>query len=363
MSKQYPGGIITKNPTAPTTSSASGIWTAEQAQSYSKQGIWPRVASAPTIGTATAGSSSCASITFSAPSCVGAGGLTYKVISTPGCVQNTGASSPIVVSGLTNGSSYTFKAYGVTPGGTGPASAASNSITAVTAGSQSFISTGSYTWVAPTGVTSVSVVAVGAGSCSGGALVYGNNITVIPGNSYPVVVGAGNCSSNRASKFDTTVLIANGGGSGGNATSSGSGKSGGGNGGANAGVSGGGGAGGYTGQGGNSRNYNSGLAGAGGGGGGGGGYCGAVPQFGGGGGGVGILGQGCSGAGGYNPGGGGGGGSGGAAGQTGFCCSGGGGGAYGGGQGYNGSYGANGAVRIIWPGTTRSFPSTNTSSP
>jgi hypothetical protein len=41
------------------------------------------------------------------------------------------------------------------------------------------------------------------------------------------------------------------------------------------------------------------------------------------------------------------------------------GGAYGGGGGYNdnlvtGGAGAVGAVRIIWPGTTRSFPSTNT---
>jgi hypothetical protein len=35
------------------------------------------------------------------------------------------------------------------------------------------------------------------------------------------------------------------------------------------------------------------------------------------------------------------------------------GGAYGGGRGSGGS-GAVGAVRIIWPGTTRSFPSTNT---
>jgi hypothetical protein len=39
--KQFPGGIITKNPTAPTTSSAPGIWTLDQATNYIKQGIWP----------------------------------------------------------------------------------------------------------------------------------------------------------------------------------------------------------------------------------------------------------------------------------------------------------------------------------
>ena len=43
--KQYPGGIITKNPTAPTgpyqDGAASGIWTLDQAMNYTKQGIWP----------------------------------------------------------------------------------------------------------------------------------------------------------------------------------------------------------------------------------------------------------------------------------------------------------------------------------
>ena len=39
--KQFPGGIITKNPTAPTTSSAPGIWTLNEVTNYIKQGIWP----------------------------------------------------------------------------------------------------------------------------------------------------------------------------------------------------------------------------------------------------------------------------------------------------------------------------------
>ena len=161
--KQFPGGIVTKNPTAPTNASAQGIWTLDQAQNYTKQGIWPRSPSAPTIGTATAGTSGCASVTFTAPSCVGNGSLTYRVTSTPGCFTNTGASSPVVVPGLTSGTSYTFNAFGITPGGTGPASAASNSITAVNASSQSYVTAGSFSWVAPAGVTSVSVVAVGGG--------------------------------------------------------------------------------------------------------------------------------------------------------------------------------------------------------
>jgi hypothetical protein len=87
------------------------------------------------------------------------------------------------------------------------------------------------------------------------------------------------------------------------------------------------------------------------------------------------LGQGSNGSGGSSgsPGSGGGAGSGGAAGTAGSGSTGGNGGAYGGGgawfgatwsgccviDGTNGTP-AVGAVRIIWPGTTRSFPSTNT---
>ena len=41
MSKQYPGGFITKNFTAPTTSSAPGMWTLDQALYYTQQGTWP----------------------------------------------------------------------------------------------------------------------------------------------------------------------------------------------------------------------------------------------------------------------------------------------------------------------------------
>ena len=41
MSDRYPGGIIVANPTAPTSSSAPGIWTVEQAAYYKAQGLWP----------------------------------------------------------------------------------------------------------------------------------------------------------------------------------------------------------------------------------------------------------------------------------------------------------------------------------
>jgi hypothetical protein len=73
----------------------------------------------------------------------------------------------------------------------------------VPVGQQIFTTPGSSTWVAPPGVTSVSVVCVGGGGASGnganyfgaggagGGLAYKNNITVVPGTPYTVTVGAG----------------------------------------------------------------------------------------------------------------------------------------------------------------------------
>lgn len=259
------------------------------------------------------------------------------------------------------------------------------------------------TWVVPSGITSISVVCIGGGGGAGsvnnyggggGALAYVNDISVTPGETINVNVGAGglaNWPSNvglingkpsyiiRASapiqKYAFGLCSAGGGyssglggsvsvGSGGNSSSSldgGSSYSGY--------MSGGGGAGGYSGAGGTGgrQGYSGGL-GAGGGGGGGAGGGGALGQWpGGNGGGVGIYGEGNSGAGGvgyytstttYNK-----------WGNSGEAGSNGNGIAFGGGAGgmgltviYDKTYfgiGSNGAVRIVWPGTTRQFPSTN----
>jgi len=84
---------------------------------------------APTIGTATGGSGS-ASVTFTAPANVGGGAITgFTVVSTPDGLTGTGASSPITVSGLTNGTPYTFKVFATNAYGPSPLSAASNSAT------------------------------------------------------------------------------------------------------------------------------------------------------------------------------------------------------------------------------------------
>jgi hypothetical protein len=74
------------------------------------------------------------------------------------------------------------------------------------AGEASFTNPGTYNWQAPQGITKVSIVCVGAGGGgggagsnsgpaggggSGGALAYKNDLDVIPGNNYKVVVGKG----------------------------------------------------------------------------------------------------------------------------------------------------------------------------
>lgn len=236
--------------------------------------------------------------------------------------------------------------------------AAAGNSTDVT-GQIEYTTAGTYSWTCPVGVTSVSAVCVGPGSAqfsyysgSGGALVYRNNIPVTPGNVYTIVVG------DYASAKDSTAFgmsagrgtfPANGGAPSGTYTAGFYGGAGGsycGAGGA-AGYAGNGAAGGYA----ITGNAPSGSGGSGGGGGyGGGGISGN-------GGGVRLKGQGASGTGGANS-------STGTGGDGGIGSNDSSGGNtqdYGGGQGAgNSAPPGGGAVRIIWPGTTRQFPSTNT---
>tara|TARA_B100001250_G_scaffold13696_1_gene11952 strand:- start:463 stop:1353 length:891 start_codon:yes stop_codon:yes gene_type:complete len=265
----------------------------------------------------------------------------------------------------------------------------SDSFTPAEPGQVLFASAGSYQWTVPAGVTSVSVVCIGAGalgapgSGGGGAgLVYGNNITVTPGATITINV-AGQRNSNNASMPENSwfssisELIAYGGNYGSGGSPAGSlmtaGKYGG-NGGAaqtfwgQTRPGGGGGAAGYTGNGGQGGT----AQGAGGngngdaaGGGGGAQNTNINCRYGGGGGGSGALGH-CTsstpGTGGTsstygNPGGNGQGNSPGS-GATGYPYGGGAGGINGSGCG-NTSTGGPGVVRIMWPGDTRGYPNTN----
>ena len=89
--------------------SYSGVWTlTAQYQAIGGQN-WPMAPGAPTSVSATAGDTQ-ATVTFVAPTFTGIppGVTGYLATSTPGSLTATGASSPLTVTGLSNGTAYTI---------------------------------------------------------------------------------------------------------------------------------------------------------------------------------------------------------------------------------------------------------------
>ena len=86
---------------------------------------------APTIGSATLVGGTSARITFTAPASNGGTAITsYTVTASPGGLTATGTGSPLTVTGLTDGVTYTFSVTASNSIGTGSASAASNALVA-----------------------------------------------------------------------------------------------------------------------------------------------------------------------------------------------------------------------------------------
>jgi len=114
------------------------------------------IPTAPTIGTATVGAES-ASTTFT-NSTVGGPYRSYIAKSNPSNITATGSTSPINVTGLTAGTSYTISIAGVNETGTGEYSSASNSVTPTLATAYESIATETLT-TATTSVTFSSIPA------------------------------------------------------------------------------------------------------------------------------------------------------------------------------------------------------------
>jgi hypothetical protein len=117
-----------------TVSSVGGVSTPQQ---YSYVAAASGTPGAPTIGTATAGDT-VATVSFAAPASDGGSPITSYTATAldatnpaNGGQTATGASSPLTVTGLTDGDSYTFTVAATNANGPGPASGPSNAVVPV----------------------------------------------------------------------------------------------------------------------------------------------------------------------------------------------------------------------------------------
>jgi sugar lactone lactonase YvrE len=133
------------------------------------------VPGAPTIGTASAGNAQ-ATVNFTAPVSGGDNPITsYTVTSSPGGIIATGSNAPIIVTGLSNGTTYTFTVTATSSSGTGPASQPSNAVTPLSV-------PGAPMNIVATPGNSEAVVSFAAPTSNGGAAITSYTATSSPGS-------------------------------------------------------------------------------------------------------------------------------------------------------------------------------------
>ena len=187
------------------------------------------VADPPTIGTATAANTS-ATITWTAPLNNGGFAITgYVITPSSGSPITVGNVTNYTMTGLTNGTAYTFTVAAITTAGTGGDSAASNSVTpnttvagaptigTATAGDAS----ATLTWTAPLSDGGLAISGYVITPSSGSPITVGNVTTyavtgLTNGTAYTFTVTAINTAGNSvASASSNSVMPAAGGGGGG----------------------------------------------------------------------------------------------------------------------------------------------------
>jgi large repetitive protein len=181
----------------------SSVWAANvwNAMSYTAASV----PGAPTGATAYAGNA-LADVYFTAPSSNGGSEvLDYTVTSSPGGLTATGATSPLHVTGLSNGTAYTFTVTARNKMGSGSASSASNSATP-SGGSNQFVSTN----ISSDGTNLTVAFDTTNTDLSSGVAGFGYSVGVgVPINSWVDVAGAVLHQSIVVSLVDIGAVVGN----------------------------------------------------------------------------------------------------------------------------------------------------------
>lgn len=173
------------------------------------------------------------SVAFNASN-LGPTATNFEVVSSPGSITASGATSPINVTGLTGNTSYTFTARAINNNGNSPYSSASTSVTTANPYTLDQTYTSSSTYTVPAGKTQVLVVVVGGGAAgndvvggagSSGVAFY--DYAVSAGQTFAINVAAASGTSNFGNLATASINVRTGspantttvtGGTGGNLT-------------------------------------------------------------------------------------------------------------------------------------------------
>jgi uncharacterized protein YhjY with autotransporter beta-barrel domain len=204
------GGVLTfvtaGSCTIDAEQAGNGTWNAATTvtQTFTVNAIVP---GKPNIGTATAGDTR-ASVTFTAPASTGGAPIIasgYTVTANPGGATGTGSSSPVIVTGLTNGVSYTFTVTATNSAGEGDASDASNSVTPAAPQTITFANPGTQNFGTTPTLTATS-------SAGGGYSVSFSSSTTgvctISASGALTFVAVGSCTINANQVGDSSYLAA-----------------------------------------------------------------------------------------------------------------------------------------------------------